>query len=65
MNAYKCDICGFLFTQRKFNVIDSNSKDGWAVRLSDDINYADICPECVESFQKVIDNRTNINDTEV
>lgn len=65
MTAYKCDICGGFFAQRKFNIIDSSMKSGWAVRFGDDCNYADICPKCVEAFQEVIDARANINDTEV
>lgn len=64
MTAYKCDICGGFFAQQKFNIIESNSKDCWAIRLGDNINYADICPGCINALQEVIDARVNINDTE-
>lgn len=65
MTAYKCDICGCLFSKKSDNIIDSNSKSKWHVRLGDNNNYVDICPHCVDALQKIIDIRTDINDTEV
>lgn len=65
MTAYKCDICGGFFSKQKVNIINSKLKFSRYVRLGDKNNFADICPKCTDALQEVIENRININDTEV
>lgn len=59
MKAYKCDICGNYYTKIKWNRINK-----FEVRLGDAHSYADICPECANAIQTVIDQRMNLNSKE-
>lgn len=60
MRAYKCDICGKLFYGKKpFLKIFEASLD---VICNLNGSKYDICAECVEAIQKVIDERSKENE---
>ena len=51
--AYKCDICGELFTAR--TAISLNDNEKACLKICDRVY--DICPGCINAIQKVVDNR--------
>lgn len=59
MDAYKCDICGGFYTAKTWNYIGELK-----VLHGTPHSFSDICPDCVKAIQKVIDERTGINDKE-
>lgn len=63
--VFQCDICGRCYPYSK-NSDEINRISFEQVRYSTKINlnYLDICPDCVKAFEKLIEERKSIGELE-
>lgn len=62
MTAYKCDICGELFESKEKLKIKKDDDAEITINLPYCTNAYDICPNCINSIQEIIDKRREQNE---
>ncbi len=60
MKAYKCDICGNLYEKNLTLTVEDGKRKKECFLVTDFTSRVDICPDCVEAIQRVIDERKDL-----